>query len=112
MTSQNFILTLIRKVIFENFNDIDVRFNNDEVLDLLKKEEVFDETITVDDLETQFKKIEDDGLVRCIAQNFTTKWFKLYDIMEKLNCNSCNSDVFLGNDEPRICYNNECGSTL
>ena len=110
MTNSNILQ--IRKIIFENFNEIDLRFNNDEIYELLKKNDNFDQSQTIDDLANDFKKIEDDGLVRCIAQNFTTKWFKLYDIMEKLNCNSCNSDVFLGNDEPRICYNNECGSTL
>jgi|TARA_B110000014_G_scaffold186034_1_gene134957 hypothetical protein len=106
------ILTQIRKVIFDNFNDTDVRFNNDQILELLIKNENFDQTITIDDLESQFKKIEDDGVVRCIAQNFTTKWFKLYANMEKLNCNSCNTDIFLGNDESRVCYNHECGATL
>ena len=106
------ILTQIRKIIFDNFNDVDLRFNNDQILELLRKDQNFDQTITIDDLETQFKKIEDDGLVRCIAQNFTTKWFKLYDSMKKFTCSSCNSDVFLGDDESRVCPNNECGATL
>ncbi len=112
MSTQSVTLTQIRKVIFENFNDIDVRFNNDEILELLRKDESFDQSITIDDLESDFSKIEDDGLVRCIAQNFTTKWFKLYDVMEKLNCDSCNNSVFLSNNESRVCHNNECGATL
>ena len=112
MSTQNLILTQIRKIIFDNFNDVDLRFNNDQILELLRKDQNFDQTITIDDLETQFKKIEDDGLVRCIAQNFTTKWFKLYDSMKKFTCSSCNSDVFLGDDESRVCPNNECGATL
>ena len=106
------ILTQIRKIIFDNFNNIDVRFNNDQILELLRKDQNFDQSITIDDLETQFKKIEADGLVRCIAQNFTTKWFKLYDSMKKFTCSSCNSDVFLGDDESRVCPNTECGATL
>ena len=57
------ILTQIRKIIFDNFNDVDVRFNNDQILELLRKDQNFDQSITIDDLETQFKKIEDDGLV-------------------------------------------------
>ena len=77
MNALNLLMSQIRKVIFDNFNDVDTRFNNDQVLELLKKDEAFDQTITIDDLESQFVKIEDDGLVRCIAQNFTTKWFKL-----------------------------------
>ena len=105
-------MSQIRKVIFDNFNDVDIRFNNDQVLELLKKDETIDQTITIDNLESQFAKIEDDGLVRCIAQNFTTKWFKLYDSMEKISCISCHNDVFLGNDESRVCHNHECGAKL
>ena len=112
MKTQNLLMSQIRKVIFDNFNDVDIRFNNDQVLELLKKDETIDQTITIDNLESQFAKIEDDGLVRCIAQNFTTKWFKLYEKMEQLNCSSCNGVVFLGSGESKICYNNECGATL
>ena len=112
MKTQNLLMSQIRKVIFDNFNDVDIRFNNDQVLELLKKDETIDQTITIDNLESQFAKIEDDGLVRCIAQNFTTKWFKLYEKMEQLNCSSCKGVVFLGSGESKICYNNECGATL
>ena len=112
MKSLDLIISQIRRVIFDNFNDIDTRFNNDQILELLKKDQTFDQAITIDHLESHFQKIEDDGLVRCIAQNFTTKWFKLYDEMEKSNCNSCNKDVFLCNKEPKVCYNSECGATL
>ena len=112
MKSLDLIISQIRRVIFDNFNDIDTRFNNDQILELLKKDQTFDQAITIDHLESHFQKIEDDGLVRCIAQNFTTKWFKLYDEMEKSNCNSCNNDVFLGNNEPQVCYKSECGATL
>ena len=58
------ILTQIRKIIIDNFNNIDVRFNNDQILELLRKDQNFDQSITIDDLETQFKKNEDHGLVR------------------------------------------------
>ena len=89
----NLIELQIRRIVFDNFNDLDVRFNNDQILEFLKKSDGFDQSITVDNLEDEFKKIEDDGFVRCIAQNFTTKWFKLYDDIEKIHCNSCNSDA-------------------
>ena len=108
----NLRLLYIRRIILDNFNDSDVRFNNDQILEFLKKDDGFDQTITVDNLEDEFKKIEDDGFVRCIAQNFTTKWFKLHDDIEKIHCNSCNSDVYLGKDESRICPNHECKVNL
>ena len=108
----NLIELQIRRIIFDNFNDLDIRFNNDQILEFLKKSDGFDQSITVDNLEDEFKKIEDDGFVRCIAQNFTTKWFKLYDDIEKIHCSSCNSDVYLGKDESRICPNHECKVNL
>ena len=79
MSTQNSVLLQIRKIIFENFNDTDVRFNNDQILEFLKKNKDFNQFMVIDDLETEFKNIEDAGLVRCIAQNFTTQWYKLYD---------------------------------
>ena len=108
----NLIELQIRRIVFDNFNDLDIRFNNDQILEFLKKSDAFDQSITVDNLEDEFKKIEDDGFVRCIAQNFTTKWFKLYDDIEKIHCSSCNSDVYLGKDESRICPNHECKVNL
>ena len=108
----NLIELQIRRIVFDNFNDLDIRFNNDQILEFLKKSDAFDQSITVDNLEDEFKKIEDDGCVRCIAQNFTTKWFKLYDNIEKIHCSSCNSDVYLGKDESRICPNHECKVNL
>ncbi len=108
----NLVLLHIRKIIFDNFNDADVRFNNDQILEFLKKNQEFDQSTTVDNLENEFKKIEDDGFVRCIAQNFTTKWFKLYDSVEEIHCNSCDNNVYLGKDESRICPNSECDANL
>ena len=108
----NLVQLQIRKIIFDNFNDVNVRFNNDQILEFLKKTAGFDQSVTIDNLEDEFKKIEDDGFVRCIAQNVTTKWFKLYDDIEKIHCSSCNSDVYLGKDESRICPNHECKVNL
>jgi len=112
MSTQNSVLLQIRKIIFENFNDTDVRFNNDQILEFLKKNKDFNQFMVIDDLETEFKNIEDAGLVRCIAQNFTTQWYKLYDDVEEIHCDSCNNDVHLGKDESRICPNPECVANL
>ncbi len=108
----NLALLQIRRIVFDNFNDPDVRFNNDQILEFLKKNDGFDQSITVDDLEDEFKKIEGDGFLRCIAQNFTTKWFKLYESIEKIHCNSCKNDVYLSKDEPRVCPNTDCNTNL
>ena len=110
MTNSNILQ--IRKIIFENFNEIDLRFNNDEIYELLKKNDNFDQSQTIDDLENDFKKIENDGLIRCIAQNFTTQWFKIFDDVEKINCTSCKSDIYLGKEESRVCPNSDCSANL
>jgi hypothetical protein len=110
MTNSNILQ--IRKIIFETFNEIDLRFSNDEIYELLKKNEFFDQSQTIDDLESDFKKIEDNGLIRCIAQNFTTQWFKIFNHVEKIKCNSCNSDIYLGREESRVCPNLDCNANL
>ena len=45
------IITNIRKVIFENFNNIDLRFNNDQIFEILKQNEMVDPSVTIDNME-------------------------------------------------------------
>jgi len=45
------VTTQIRKIIFENFNDIDLRFNNDQIFEILKQNENVDTSLTIDDVE-------------------------------------------------------------
>ena len=106
------VQTQIRKIIFEKFNDPELRFTNDEIFDIIKTRGDIDKSSSIDDMEPYFKEICDSGLVRNIAQNFTTQWFKLFDNIEKLECKSCNQEVFLGKSENRICPNPECKATI
>ena len=76
-----------RKVIFENFNEDDLRFNNDQIFEILKKDDMIDQNLTIDDMSVHFKELCDTELLRNIAQNFTTQWFKLFDPLEKVQCN-------------------------
>ena len=102
----------IRKVIFENFNDVDLKFNNDQIFEIIQKNNDIDKSWTIDDMEKHFKEICDCGLVRSIAQNLSTQWFKLFELVEKIHCNSCNNDIFLGKSEDRVCTNPSCKSTI
>lgn len=112
MPISNTVLPLqIRKTIFEKFNDTNLRFTNDEILELLKNNGL-DSSITIDDVEPYFNQLRDAGLIRQIAQNFTTNWYKLFDVVEKIKCNSCNQEVYLGKLEPRVCPNSECKATI
>lgn len=102
----------IREIIFENFNDVDTKFTNDEIFEILQKNADIDPSWIVDDVEPFFNDVCDSGLVRNIAQNFTTIWLKLFDPIEKLRCNSCNHDVCLGISEERVCPNPSCKSPI
>ena len=102
----------IRKIIFEKFNDVDGKFTNDEIFDILKQNGDINSSWIVDDIESFINEICDSGLARNIAQNFTTIWLKLFDPIEKLHCDSCNQDIYLGSSEERICPNPSCKSVL
>ncbi len=102
----------IRKIIFEKFNDTETRFTNDEIFEIIKKNRDIDNSYTIDDMEPYFNGICRSGLARNIAQNFTTLWFKLFTPLEKLLCNSCNFDIYLGRSEERVCPNSNCKSTI
>lgn len=99
-------------MIFEDYNEPDAKFTNDEIFEKLKKSGNIDSTLTIDDLESYFLDICNSGLARNIAQNFTTIWMKLFSPIEKIHCNSCNLDVYLGPEEERICPNPSCKSKV
>ena len=102
----------IRKIIFEKFNDVDTRFTNDEIFDMIKQNGDIDKDWIIDDVEPFFNEICDKELVRNIAQNFTTMWFKLFEPMQQIHCNSCNQDIYLGGAEEKICPNPSCKSQI
>jgi len=108
----NPITTNIRKVIFENFNDIDLRFNNDQIFEILKQNEMVDPSMTIDNMEVYFKELCDAEILRNIGQNLNTQWFKLFEPIEKIQCNSCKKESYLISSENRICQNPSCGSTF
>lgn len=101
----------IRKIIFEKFNYMNERFTNDQIFEILKSGDI-DKSLTIDDMEPFFKDLHNDGLVRPIAQDFTTQWFKLYAPVEKFKCNSCNLEIYLGKLEDRICPNPSCKAAI
>ena len=102
----------IRKIIFDKYNDVDTKFTNDEIFDSIKQGEDLDSSWIIDDLEPYINEICDSGLVRNIAQNFTTIWLKLFNPIKKLHCNSCNNDIYLGESEKQECPNPACNATV
>jgi len=108
----NPITTSIRKVIFENYNDVDLKFNNDQVFEILKQNEKIDTSLTINDMEVYFKELCDAEILRNIGQNFNTQWFKLFEPIEKIQCSSCKKESYIISSENKICQNSSCGSTL
>ena len=106
------ITTSIRRVIFENFNDADLRFNNDQIFEILKQNKNVELSSTIDNMDIHFKELCDAELLRNIAQNFTTQWFKLFELIEKVQCKSCKNESYLASHEKKICQNQICGSIL
>ena len=102
----------IRKIIFDKYNDVDTKFTNDEIFETIKKGGDFDSSWIIDDLEPYINEICDSGLVRNIAQNFTTIWLKLFNPIKKLHCDSCNNDIYLGESEKQECPNPSCNATF
>ncbi|MDA7495562.1 hypothetical protein N8459_03535 [Nitrosopumilus sp.] len=102
----------IRKIIFEEFNDIDTKFTNDQIFEILKSNGDIDSSWIIDDTESLFNDLCDSGLIRNIAQNFTTIFLKLFDTVEKLHCNSCSNDIYVGTAEERTCPNPSCKSSI
>jgi len=108
----NPITTSIRRAIFENYNDVDLKFNNDQVFEILKQDEKIDPSLTINDIEVYFKELCDAEILRNIGQNLTTQWFKLFEPIEKIQCSSCKKESYIISSENRICQNSSCGSTL
>jgi len=108
----NPIATSIRRIIFENFNDADLKFNNDQVFEILNQNEKIDPSLTAIDMEVYFKELCDAEILRNIGQNLNTQWFKLFEPIEKIQCNSCKKESYLVSSENKICQNPSCGSTF
>jgi hypothetical protein len=102
----------IRKVIFEKYNDPDTRFTNDEVFTVMQKDGAIDKSLTIDDMEQHFAGLCKIGLMRNIAQNFTTQWFKIFDPLEKQTCPACHTEIYINRSEERICPNPACKASI
>jgi hypothetical protein len=93
----------IRKIIFEKYNDSDTKFTNDEIFDAMQRSGTVDKSKTIDDMEQYFTTLCDSGIMRNIAQNFTTQWFKLFDTLDKAKCPSCQAEIYISKSEEKNC---------
>jgi predicted Zn-ribbon and HTH transcriptional regulator len=94
----------IRKIIFDNFNDTDTRFSNDEMLSYLNQMNQYKELDDVLDFEDTLLDMEKSGLLRPIAQNFNTRYYRLWNALEPAACKACGfSTYFAPSEEGKTC---------
>ena len=80
----------IRRIIYDSFNDTDVRFSNDEILEHLNGQDVYKKAeLDVLDFEDVLLDLESSGLLRAIAQNFNTRYYRIWAPLSTLTCSSC-----------------------
>jgi hypothetical protein len=90
----------IRRVIFDNFNDTDVRFSNDDILAHLNGMDAYSAMeLDVLNFEEVLLEMEKSGLLRPIAQNFNTRYYRLWGEMETTACKTCNAESYFASIE-------------
>ena len=99
----------LRKVLYDNYNDTDVRFSNDDLLEHLNKNEKYRQMeLDVLDFEDQLLELEASGLLRAIAQNFNTRYYRIWSPLEQMTCSNCGSESYYSpSEEAKKCP--KCG---
>ena len=101
----------VRKIIFDNFNDIDVRFSNDEILGLLSQIDRYKALDDVLAFEDVLLDMEKSGMLRPIAQNFNTRYYRLWNTLGPATCKACGlATYFAPNEEGKACP--PCGARM
>jgi hypothetical protein len=95
----------IRRIIFDNYNDTDVRFSNDEILEHLNNTDKYKAmNLDVLDFEDVLLEMEGSGLLRPIAQNFNTRYYRLWNELEPVACKSCGLESYFSQpEENKLC---------
>lgn len=90
----------IRKIIFDNYNDTDVRFSNDEILEHLNQQDFYRRMgLDVLDFEDVLLELEASRMLRPIAQNFNTRYYRLWEQVEQTNCKECGKTTYFSSAE-------------
>jgi hypothetical protein len=102
----------IRRILYDNYNDTDVRFSNDEILEHLNKQEHYRKAeLDVLDFEDVLLGMETSGLLRAIAQNFNTRYFRIWAPLAGITCSACGFVSYYSDaEEKKSCF--KCGLKL
>jgi hypothetical protein len=89
----------VRRIIFENFNDTEIRFSNDDIIGLLGAMDRYKNVeLDVLDFEDVLLEMENSGLLRPIAQNFNTRYYRIRAPLQSMSCAACNDTSFYSPD--------------
>jgi predicted Zn-ribbon and HTH transcriptional regulator len=102
----------IRKIILDNFNNTEIRFSNDGILEHLNQMDRYSSMeLDVLDLEDLLLEMERSGLLRPIAQNFNTRYYRLGGVLEPASCKRCGLvSYFSSIEDEKPCP--QCGTGL
>ena len=90
----------IRKILFENYNDTEIRFSNDDIVSYLSAMDNYKGVeLDVLDFEDVLLNMEASGLLRPIAQNFNTRYYRLRAPLESLQCAKCSEPSYYAHVE-------------
>ena len=105
-------MLLIRCAIFDHFNKKDLSFNNDQILEEIVKSGALGADFDAEKLEVHFEDLCKKEILRNIAQNLTTVWYKTFDPLSAYSCKSCNMQVYINADVEKNCPNPACNATI
>ena len=77
----------IKKVIFENFNDLDIKLNNDQIFEILKQNKNIDQSLTINDMEIYFKEFCDAQLYETLLRILLHNGLSCLNYLRKFNAN-------------------------
>ena len=102
----------IRKIMFENYNDTEIRFSNDDIISFLAGIERYKSVeLDVLDFEDVLLEMERSGLLRPIAQNFNTRYYRLRAPLQSMPCPACRETSFYAAiEDAKVCSG--CGSSI
>ena len=102
----------IRKIMFENYNDTEIRFSNDDIIGFLAAIDRYKSVeLDVLDFEDVLLEMERSGLLRPIAQNFNTRYYRLRAPLQSIPCRACDETSFYAAiEDVKACP--ACGSSV
>ncbi|MDI1495527.1 MAG: hypothetical protein K8823_835 [Cenarchaeum symbiont of Oopsacas minuta] len=73
---------------------------------------MLDAKTNTEEIEEYFEDLCQKNVLRNIAQNLTTVWYKTFESLSEYTCTSCNLVVHISPDVDKNCPNPVCSATI